>query len=78
MYIITPRASIMYNKLMCNKPLTIQLSWGKHILKAMGYLYGSLRNLHVFYKLIPQNIRRLIAKSCLIPALFYEIELWGF
>lgn len=53
-----------------------RLMWDDHISAATGKTYGVLRNVYITQQFTPQNIRMLLAKTYLIPKLFYSCELF--
>jgi len=53
------------------------LSWNVHINRAIGKVYGMLRILWPLQSFIPFNIRLLLCKAYLIPALTYGCELFS-
>ena len=56
---------------------TQDLSWSAHINSAVGKVYGMLRTLWVTQKYTPLHIRMLLAKSFLLPTLFYGCEIYA-
>ena len=52
---------------------TQDLSWSAHINSAVGKIYGMLRTLWVTQK----HIRMLLARSFLLPTLFYGCEIYA-
>ena len=56
---------------------TKDLLWSAHINTAVGKVYGMLRTLWVTQKYTPLHIRMLLAKSFLLPTLFYGCEIYA-
>ena len=53
------------------------LSWNNHIYAAIGKGYGMLRVLWTTQYFTPFKIRMLLAKTYLIPTLFYSCEIFA-
>ena len=53
------------------------LSWNNHIYAAIGKVYGMLRVLWTTQYFTPFKIRMLLAKTYLIPTLFYSCEIFA-
>lgn len=52
------------------------LSWNYHIQLVIGKIYGCLRSLSLSKHFTPQHIRLSIAKSIIMPILFYGCEIF--
>jgi len=53
------------------------LNWNDHVNKAVGKTYGLIRSLSLVKCFLPVSVRFLIAKSCIIPTLFYGLEIYA-
>lgn len=53
-----------------------RLSWSNHVSSAVGKVHGMLRNLWAVQSSTPLEIRMLLAKTYLIPTLFYGLEVF--
>jgi len=53
------------------------LNWNDHVNKAVGKTYGLIRSLALVKSSLPVSVRPLIAKSCIIPTVFYGLEIYA-